>query len=163
MAVAVAAPALVSAATAPADRRFALGVWSSYMPTDAGPGLAWSPLLLPVVGWRGLWVAAALVLVLAALAVWKQRAWYGGTGGSSHHANTPANPAQATLAVLRQPLPWLLALAFGAWALQHFALIVWLPTFLKEQRGLSPGWVALLTCVMLLANVPGNLLGGSLV
>jgi predicted MFS family arabinose efflux permease len=65
--------------------------------------------------------------------------------------------------VLRQPLPWLLALAFGVWALQHFALIVWLPTFLKEQRGLSPGWVAALTCAMLLANVPGNLAGGALV
>ena len=66
-------------------------------------------------------------------------------------------------AVLRQPLPWLLALGFGLWAVQHFALIVWLPTMLKEQRGLSSGWVALLTCVMLLACVPGNLLGGVLV
>ena len=59
--------------------------------------------------------------------------------------------------------PWLLALAFGLWALQHFALIVWLPTFLKVQRGLTSGWAALLSCVMLLACVPGNLLGGALV
>lgn len=158
MAVSVAGPALISAATAPADRRFALGVWASYMPAGAGVAMALSPLLLPSTGWRGLWVAAAAMLAVAALAAWQQRAWYAPAGGSSHAA--PAGPA---LAVLRQPLPWLLALTFGAWALQHFALIVWLPTFLKEQRGLSAGWVALLTCVMLLVNVPGNLIGGALV
>ncbi|MDO9285852.1 MAG: MFS transporter [Aquabacterium sp.] len=158
MAVSVAGPALISAATAPADRRFALGVWSSYMPAGAGLAMALSPLLLPSNGWRGLWLAAAAVLALAAAAAWQQRAWYAPAAGSSHAA--PAGPA---LAVLRQPLPWLLALTFGAWALQHFALIVWLPTFLKEQRGLSAGWVALLTCVMLLVNVPGNLIGGALV
>ena len=82
---------------------------------------------------------------------------------SAHAARATAAPADAALAVLRQPLPWLLAGAFGLWAIQHFALIVWLPTFLKEQRGLSAGWVALLSCVMLLACVPGNLLGGMLV
>ena len=158
LAVAVSAPSLISAATAASDRRFALGVWSSYMPTGAGLAMALAPLLLPAAGWRGLWVAAAAVLLLAAVAAWSQRLHYRPAGGSSHPAAT--GPA---LSVLRQPLPWLLALAFGVWALQHFALIVWLPTFLKEQRGYAPGWVALLSCTMLLANVPGNLIGGALV
>jgi cyanate permease len=45
---------------------------------------------------------------------------------------------------------------------QHFALIIWLPTFLQEQRALSPLAVSLLSCLMVLVNVPGNLLGGSL-
>lgn len=158
LAVAVSGPSMISAATAAGDRRFALGVWSSYMPTGAGLAMALAPLLLPAAGWRGLWVAAAAVLLLAAAAAWSQRLHYRPAGGSSHAAATGP-----TLAVLRQPLPWLLALAFGVWALQHFALIVWLPTFLKEQRGYSPGWVALLCCTMLLANVPGNLIGGGLV
>jgi predicted MFS family arabinose efflux permease len=65
--------------------------------------------------------------------------------------------------LLRQPLAWLLALSFGCWAIQHFSLIVWLPTFLKEQRGMAPGPVAALTALMLLVNVPGNLIGGALV
>jgi len=158
LAVAVSGPSLISAATAAGDRRFALGVWSSYMPTGAGLAMALAPLLLPFAGWRALWAATAAVLLLAAWAAWAQRRHYRPAGGSSHAA-----PAGSTLSVLRQPLPWLLALAFGVWALQHFALIVWLPTFLKEQRGLPPGWVALLTCTMLLANVPGNLIGGALV
>ncbi len=158
LAVAVAGPALVSAAAAGADRRFALSVWSTYMPAGAGLAMALSPLLLPTTGWRGLWALTSAVLVAAALAAWWQRRWYAPAGASSH-----ADAQVATLAVLRQPLPWLLALGFGLWAVQHFALIVWLPTMLKEQRGLSSGWVALLTCVMLLACVPGNLLGGALV
>lgn len=158
LAMSVAGPALISAAAAPADRRFALGVWSCFMPAGAGLAMALSPLLLPGAGWRGLWAVTALALAAAMLAIWRQRAWYVAAG--SHRAAAPAGPA---LAVLRQPLPWLLAVTFGAWALQHFALIVWLPTFLKEQRGLGAGWVALLTCTMLLANVPGNLIGGALV
>ncbi len=158
LAVAVAGPALISAAAMPADRRFALGVWSTYMPAGAGLAMGLSPLVLPGLGWRGLWALTAAALVLAMAAAWRQRRWYAPAGASGH-----ALPTGKTLDVLRQPLPWLLALAFGLWAVQHFALIVWLPTFLKEQRGYSAGWVALLSCVMLLACVPGNLLGGALV
>jgi cyanate permease len=45
---------------------------------------------------------------------------------------------------------------------QHYALIIWLPTFLNEQRDIELLAASLLTCVMVLANVPGNLIGGSL-
>ena len=157
MAATVAGPVLVSAATAPADRRFALGMWSSYMPAGAGLAFALSPWLLAGWGWQGLWWFSLLALLLAAAALWTQRLHYRAA------TVAPDEPTEAIWPVLRQPLPWLLALSFGAWALQHFALIVWLPTFLREQRGLSAGWVAALSAVMLLANVPGNLLGGALV
>lgn len=157
--VSVAAPALVSAAAAPQDRRFALGVWSSYMPMGAGTAMALAPWLLPQGGWQALWLAAAAVLLLAAAAAWRQRAAYAQAQATTH----AAAPAPQALAVLRQPLTWLLTLSFGLWAMQHFALIIWMPTFLKEQRGLAPGLVAGLTCAMLLVNVPGNLIGGALV
>jgi len=157
MAVAIAAPGLVSAAAGDDRRRFALGLWSAYMPAGASLALALSPLLLPLAGWRALWLASAAALLLAAALVWRQRRHYAAAVGSTHSRR----PGPA-LAVLRQAAPWWLALAFGVWAMQHFALIVWLPTFLKEQRGLAPAPVALLTGAMLLANVPGNLIGGAL-
>ena len=157
--VSVAAPALVSAAAGPRDRRFALGIWSSYMPLGAGLAMALAPALLPVAGWRGLWLAAAAATAAAALLAWRQRSAYAAASGSGR----AGPPLASTLSVLRQPLPWLLALAFGVWAAQHFALIVWLPTFLKDSRGYGDGAVALLTGAMLLANVPGNLIGGLLV
>lgn len=158
LAVAVAAPSLISAAAAPADRRFALGIWSAYLPAGAGLAMALSPLLLPAAGWRGLWLLAAALLLAAAAGVLAQRRHFATAAPSGH-----ALPWAGALAVLRQPLPWLYGLAFGLWALQHYALIVWMPSFLREQRGLDAAAAAWLTCLMLLACVPGNLLGGALV
>jgi MFS family permease len=162
MVVAVACPALISAATAPAQRRFAIGLWSAYMPAGASLAMALAPWLLPQAGWRGLWLMTAAALLLALLALWLLRASFDSVARPS-----PASGGTSFLAPVRaalgQPLPWLLALSFGVWATQHFALIVWLPTFLLEQRGLAAGTVALLTSGMLVACVPGNLLGGWLV
>lgn len=166
--VAVACPALVTAATAPQDRRFALGMWSAYMPAGASMAMASAPLLLPRAGWHGLWAATAAALLLAALALWGQRTRFDAGAHAGHAAVRPDGRGRASFlgpvrATLAQPLPWLLALAFGMWATQHFALIVWMPTYLLEQRAMSPGPVALLTGAMLVACVPGNLLGGWLV
>lgn len=162
LAMAVAGPGLVSAAAAPADRRFAIGVWATFMPAGAGLAMLLSPPLLAAVGWRGLWALVAAVLALAALAVWQQRRHFAAVAQGSTHGSAHSVTGSA-LDLLRQPLAWLLALAFGCWAIQHFSLIVWLPTFLKEQRGMAAGPVAALTALMLLVNVPGNLIGGALV
>lgn len=167
MIVAVACPALVTAATAGADRRFALGMWSAYMPAGASLAMASAPWLLPRTGWHGMWVGTALALLLAAAALWTLRARFDATARPGHAVAADGGSGGSFLgpvrAALAQPLPWLLALAFGMWATQHFALIVWMPTYLLEERGLTPGPVALLTGGMLVACVPGNLLGGWLV
>ncbi len=161
MLVAVSCPALVSAASDPAQRRFAIGLWASYMPFGAGLVMAFAPWLLPRAGWQGLWILTTLALLGAMALLWTQRRHFGpmtplrAAGGETFFA-----PVRAALT---QPLPWLLALAFGMWATQHFALIVWMPTWLAEQRGLTAGPIALLTGTMLLACVPGNVLGGWLV
>src|SRR5574337_891082 len=141
MAVTVAGPGLIHVAAASAQRRFALGLWSAYMPAGAGLALALSPLLLPRSGWRGLWLASAAALLIAAALAWRQRRHYVAAVGGTH-----ASQLAPALAVLRRLTPWWLALAFGAWAIQHFALII-----------------GLLTCLMLFANVPGNLIGGALI
>ncbi len=162
MAVVVAAPGLVSVAAGPHQRRFALSLWSTYMPAGAGLAMALSPLLLPRAGWQGLWLLSAAALLLAAASAWQQRRHYR-VEPVPEPMVCAAVPGPGALAVLRQATPWLLSLAFGLWAMQHFALIVWLPSFLVEQRGMAPAGAALLTCVMLLACLPGNLLGGVLV
>lgn len=160
MVVAVASPALMTAATAPADRRFALGLWSTFMPAGASLAMLASPWLLPRTGWAGLWLltSAALLLALATLAA--QRRHFAAAAPSHAPATGLWAPARTAIA---RPLPWLLGLCFGLWAVQHFALIVWMPTYLQEQRGAGAGLTAVLTGLMLLACVPGNLLGGWLV
>jgi MFS transporter, CP family, cyanate transporter len=159
--VAVACPALITAASGPEQRRFALGLWSSYMPAGASLAMACAPWLLPRMGWRGLWLLTGAALLIAALALLLQRRHF--STGRPHAATAPASFLGPVRQALGQPLPWLLALSFGVWATQHFALIVWMPTYLQEQRGLGGVAVALLTSAMLVACVPGNLIGGALV
>jgi MFS transporter, CP family, cyanate transporter len=159
MFIAVACPALITAASSPQQRRFALGLWSAYMPLGASVAMAASPFLLPKIGWRGLWEVTAAGLVLAAAALWTQRLHY-----APNAVQTPASSFwKPVKAALGQATPWLLALSFAVWAMQHFALIIWMPTYLLEQRHLPRLNVALLTGAMLVACVPGNLLGGWLV
>lgn len=160
MVVAVASPALITAATGAADRRFALGLWSAYMPAGASLAMLASPALLPLTGWRGLWLLASGGLLLAFVALVAQRRHFAAAAPSHAPGGSFLAPVRAALG---QPLPWLLALGFGVWATQHFALIVWMPTYLREERGAGPGLTAVLTGFMLLACVPGNLLGGWLV
>ncbi len=158
IATVVSAPALLTAAAAPQDRRFALGIWSSYLPAGVGLIMLLATLALPLGGWRALWWVALVALAAAALAVRRAEPAY---ALSAHAANDePIWPTAR--AALARPAPWLLAFAMMCWTLQHYALIIWLPTFLKEQRDLGLSAVALLSCAMVLANVPGNLIGGRL-
>ncbi len=159
MMVVVSAPALVAAAAQPADRRFALSIWSAFMPAGGAIGMAAGPWLIPAFGWRSLWWAVAAGLLLAAWAVWHERERFPGTQPVAVRQSFFAPVRQA----LGQPLPWLLAPCFGLWAMQHFALIVWMPTYLIEQQAVGPVAAALWTAGMLVANVPGNLLGGALI
>ena len=160
MVVAVASPALITAASAASDRRFALGLWSAYMPAGASLAMLASPLLLPRTGWTGLWLLTAGGLLVALVALWGQRRHFEAARPSGRLDAPFLVPVKAALG---QWLPWLLALSFGLWATQHFALIVWMPTYLQEQRQMGAAATALLTGTMLLACVPGNLLGGWLV
>lgn len=156
--VAVSAPSLLSAASGPHDRRFALGIWSAYLPAGVGLVMLLAPLVTPWGGWRGLWLLTLSGIVLAALAIWRARPAY---RPASPAAAAP-NPVGEAKQALGQAVPWLLALAMGCWTIQHYALIIWLPTYLSEQRDLSALAVSLLSCAMVLVNVPGNLLGGRL-
>lgn len=158
--VAVSAPALLSAASSPHDRRFALGIWSGYLPAGVGLAMLLAPLVIPFGGWRGLWLLTLAGVLLAALVVYRLRAAYGAAAAATTtRAGGLMGEARQALA---QADPWLLALAMTCWTIQHYALIIWLPTFLREQRDLPAATVALLSCAMVLVNVPGNLLGGSL-
>lgn len=157
VAVIVSAPALIASVTAPAQRGIAFGLWSSYMPTGGALAIAFTPLTLAIGGWRAMWItlAAAAGLVIAALIV--ERRIY----------RVPSSDAPRTLASVKAslalPVPWLLGLTFSMYALQFFAIMMWLPTYLQDTRGIVGTPAALLTALMVGANVIGNLVGGWLV
>lgn len=162
MSIAVSVPILLSAASRAADLRLVLGMWGAYMPIGIALVIGLGPLLQAAGSWRAVWLFPLLLLVLAIVLVWSQRRHYR-PAVAVVRAPMGTKPALGVaLEVLRTPLSWVLGLLFATWSIQHFTLIVWLPTFLREQRGLDMGWVAALSCLMVLANAPGNLLGGVL-
>ena len=157
LAVVVSAPGLIAAASAPARRGIAFGLWSTYLPFGVSLVIATSPPLLERFGWRGVWLLVAFAaFACAALIVAERRHYSGVTRGTRRSLASLGNS-------LAQPVPWLLGLAFAMYAIQHMALIVWLPTYLLETRGVSGAAAALLTALAVFVNCFGNLLGGWLI
>jgi cyanate permease len=150
--VSVSAAALVFSAAAPDDRKLALGVWSAYMPFGFAVTVLAAPALLAAVGWRGLWLAVVAATVACAVWLAAQR---------RHYALPPAGARSVAtiVATLRQPGPWWVAAAMGCYTAQWTAVMVWLPTFLVQERGASVLNASLATALAVLVNVPGNLTG----
>jgi MFS family permease len=148
---AVAGSALMAASAAGGERTKAMGLWSAYMPAGGSAALLVSPVVLAAGGWRGLWVAIALVAAVAFVLI-------------ARHAPTTrygrVSSVKLALESLSQPASVALALLFAFYVAQWTSVMIWLPTFLVEERGASAGVAALMTAVMVLVNVPGNLGGG---
>ena len=148
--VAVAAPGIIVAVAPPRDHGLALGAWSIYMPTGMAIAMLSAPLVLPGLGWRGLWLilagltAVVLVIVLTA------------TRGVS---GRPSTPRRISADALRRPGPWLLAAAFACYTVQFFAVTTWMPTFLVESHGSTRQSAALAGALVVAANIVGCLAG----
>ncbi len=142
---------MTAAAPEPRARAKALSLWSAYMPAGGSLALLAAPLVMAAVGWRGLWVALALVAAGALALVWRYAvAPRAGSVGSLRLA----------LESLADPGTLALALMFAFYVAQWTSVMIWLPTFVVDERGGSAATAALLTALMVLINVPGNLAGG---
>ena len=109
--IAVSAPTLITAVSAPRERNLTLGLWSTYLPFGASLTMLASPFLLGSLGWRGFWLVIVLTTLACMLGLWRSRGAYGDARSGAAHML--ANMVQA----LRQPGPWWLALAFGCYTL----------------------------------------------
>jgi cyanate permease len=151
----VSAPGLILAAARPADMRLAFGIWGGYMPAGTAAMMAASPPLLATVGWRGTWIAAAMLTaaVAAALARVVPRRPAG-------RAGTALPLGRALLLTARSRRAWLLAGSFCLYSMSFMTVFGFLPSFLVEEQGWSTGTAALLTALAVAANVGGNLAAG---
>jgi MFS family permease len=149
---AVAGSALMAAsADAPEARSRVMGLWSSYMPSGGSAALLLAPLVMSAWGWRGLWIviAIAAAAAFAFIARCAPATRYGGVGSMKLALESLAQPASVALALL-----------FAFYVAQWTSVMIWLPTFLAEERGAAPALASLLTALMVLINAPGNLAGG---
>jgi len=154
----VGAPALIQRYALPQDQRLAFGFWGSWMGSGQFLIMVASPLILGAIGWRGLWIANAVLLLIFAiiLAVATRRPI----------PLPPRIAAKRSLWLdmkdtLAAPGPLVLGFCFTTYALNYLAVVGFLPTILIEE-GVASGTAALLTAVAVLANAGGNVMGGVL-
>jgi MFS family permease len=155
--VVVAIPTLVVRVAAPRDQRLALTFWSAYMPAGAGTMMLVGAVVLPSLSWRVAWLvaggASAVVLVLLL-----RRA-----EGRPELAPAPAgrHPVWTEMReVATSGGPLAIALCFGAYSCCWFAVVGFLPTLQIERLGFSTSLAAVVTAVVTIVNVGGNLGGG---
>lgn len=153
LAVGVSAPALIVSAAVGRDRGLAMGVWSAYMPFGFAIALLATPFVLAAAGWRGLWWMSVVAAAVTLASLWKMREAF--PLPPPRAVRTFAGIAQA----LRQPGPWWCALAMCFYTFQWTAVMVWLPTFLVQERELTVLAASALTTLVVGVNVPGILLG----
>jgi fucose permease len=111
-----------------------------------------APPVLAAAGWRGLWVGIAGLTAVCGLWLASQRAHFALPPGSTRSV------ANIT-AALRQPGPWWVSAAMGCYTLVWTSVMVWLPTYLIQERGATTVGASLATVVAVAVNVPGNLTG----
>ncbi len=154
--VVVAGPALLVVATAERDQRLAFGFWGSYWPAGTASIMLLSTVLLGRIGWRGVWlVDAGLVVAMAVVVaratkelrpvVHRQRAW---------------DALRGIARTLISPGPLTLALVFVSYSIVHMTTISFLPTLLVSELGIALAAAAAMSAGVAFSNVFGNLLGG---
>lgn len=153
IALTVSAPVLLAVASAPRDRNLTLGLWGGYLPAGASATLAVSPLALATIGWRGLWLAIALLTLGAAVWLASRASGYAGATAGRRRSLADAKQALARL------VPWLFGAAFSLYTLAFTAVMVWLPTYAQQTQSASITHGALLAAAFVAANLGGNLYG----
>ena len=154
--IVVATPGLLMSATADADRKRVFSFWGAYMPTGTTLGMLLAPLLIASHGWRALWWLTGVFAVAALVLLMLRKADYAVPAGAA------PLPWRASAAPLKKAGPWWIALAFGCYAFNFYAVMVWLPTFMVGERQTPLLAASLLTALMVAVNIPGNVLGGML-
>ena len=158
VAVIVAGPSLVVGASTPSQHGLALGLWGTYMPIGGAVSVAASPLLIQSFGWRGVWVSGAVLAATAAALLWLQSRQFPDARSAARAGRTRS--VSGIRASLAQPVPWLLSIAFAAYTLQFYTVMIWLPTYLLQTRATDAMTASMLTALFISTNAFGNIMGG---
>jgi MFS family permease len=153
--IVVPAASVIAGAVHGPRRRLAFGIWGTYMPVGTALTFVAAPLILADFGWRGVWAAIAAVTLLALIPVLRFL-----DVGKPAQTGGGLTLSARLAAVVKVPGVWLAALIFTFYASQWVSLMIWLPTYLTEGRGLSIATASLMTAGIVVVNIPGNLLGG---
>ena len=156
LAAVIVIPDLIGTVASGRDRNFFFGLWGTFLPTGSALMLLLGPLL-PIVGWRALWLSQAVIALVYAAAVLLL---------VPRPAQGPAVVAPSLSSTARKVLAdrasVLLAAVFGFYTFQYFILAGFLPVLLVGTLGLSLSTATLFTAGVVAANAMGNVCAGLL-
>lgn len=157
IAVAVAAPTLLLRICTQASQRITMAIWTTYMPAGAGTMMLIAAMILPGTSWRIVWLvaSAASVLMVVALLVGALRRRELDPVPVVHR---PVLGEMKEVATSGGPLA--IALCFGAYSCCWFAVVGFLPTLQIDRLGFSTSTAAIVTALVAMVNVTGNLSAG---
>lgn len=152
--VTLSGPALIRELTPIQSLPAKMGLWAAYMGGGMGIALITAPMLIQSWSWSVVWFSYAFITFSFLLGI----AWFIPHPKTSTQAVALKSLIKMTLQ--HQPA-WLLALIFGTYAGQWFALVGFLPT-IYEQNHIAPTLAGLLTASVSIANAVGTFICGLL-
>lgn len=147
----------LSERTTPQQRLTANGVMSASNPLGAAIAPMVAAPLIAAFGWRGAFWAVAVLGLLSVLVLWKglprplSAAEQQGGGGREEKAAPAATaqvPLREALGLLKSSVMWRFTLMFCGFNIIGWGLVSWVPSYLRESKGVS------LTGAGVLAGVP---------
>lgn len=152
-AVTITGAGMITHVTADQDRKWALGVWSSYVPVGFSVMLIAGALILEAWGWRTLWLITSAITVIWAAVIIKVTAGWRRRQSSDVNASSMLNNVTKCLA---SPGALLVAGCFALYAAQHISMMAWLPSYMREVYGASTLVAAAVPAMVLMFNAIGN-------
>jgi MFS family permease len=143
---------MITHVTAAGDRKWALGIWSSYVPVGFSVMLIAGALVLEAWGWRTLWLISSGITVVWAGIVWKATLGWQRKRGNVAMTSMLNNVTRC----LASPGALLAAGCFALYASQHISMMAWLPSYMREVYGSSTLVAAVVPAVVLMFNAIGN-------
>ena len=144
---------MIAHVTVDRDRKWALGVWSSYLPIGFSAMLIASALILEASGWRSLWLISSAVTIVWAVIVFKvTSAWQSSQSNNVGTSSVIDNVGKC----LSNPGALLVAGCFALYAAQHISMMAWLPSYMHEVYGSDTMVAATIPAVVLMFNAGGN-------
>jgi len=151
--ISVSAPVLIAHLSKPSDMGLTMGVWALWMPLGSVLVFLASPFILQYLDWRWLWgVTAILALPMLLLSTRIPELMIKITDPKSMPIRQSVIPGAS-----------ILALIFICFTANFFSLITYLPSYLVEVKSSSLNDAILITSILPLFIIPGNLAGGFLI
>ncbi|CAN0175735.1 unnamed protein product [Discosporangium mesarthrocarpum] len=152
-AVTITGAGMITHVTADGDRKWALGVWSSYVPVGFSVMLIAGALILEAWGWRTLWLISSGITVVWAVVVLKVTAGWRRRQNSDVSTSSMLNNVTKCMA---NPGALMVAGCFALYAAQHISMMAWLPSYMREVYGSGTLVAATIPAVVLMFNAGGN-------